>query len=153
MTPPEMRDSAAQELTRRFEKPLAVAFSDTRRAVWGLRDKGVGPLRNRGSVLSGREWELVGVDQRRGSAALSGRWQGDLLHGAGGTADGGPRHRLGLDFRSGGAHGAVHHQACPPTPPTGSNTTFSRDGRFLFNQQTEGSANAPITLLLNWRPK
>ena len=52
-----MRDSAAQELTRRFEKPLAVAFSDTRRAVCGLRDKGVGPLRNRGSVLSGREWE------------------------------------------------------------------------------------------------
>jgi serine/threonine-protein kinase len=29
----------------------------------------------------------------------------------------------------------------------------SRDGRFLVNQITEATSNAPITLILNWKPK
>jgi hypothetical protein len=29
----------------------------------------------------------------------------------------------------------------------------SRDGRFLVNQPVESSTTAPITLILNWKPK
>jgi hypothetical protein len=29
----------------------------------------------------------------------------------------------------------------------------SPDGRFLINQSTDESGNAPITLILNWKPK
>jgi eukaryotic-like serine/threonine-protein kinase len=46
-----------------------------------------------------------------------------------------------------------------PTRLTGMGPMFkhqyavSRDGRFLISQFNEESANAPVTLILNWKPK
>src|SRR5439155_17915760 len=109
-----------------------------RRALGGLRDERIRPVRNRRATVSGTDRQMAGVHRRRHPAALASRRQGALLRRAGSEVDGGAHYTRRRDLRGWDACASI-----PSGDPAGSGsgqTTVCRLPRWpIPDQSTRGN--------------